>query len=170
MKRKIRITESELVNVIKRIIKESERDDLLNQILDKISEYGMDSLTSYEKSLLDKLSKEEKTVPNKKEESFDFLNKRYSNLTPQTYQSDKIGKKVLGVKYFDKNGDMIFDLEVEAEVLGIQKPANTLYTSESIYNDLRNNFDMSDSEIEETVKEWFKSFTELSVSKIGFMF
>jgi hypothetical protein len=58
MKKIVRLTESDLIRIVKRVIKENE--GLLNQILDKINTSGINSLTSNEKEFLDKYSKGER--------------------------------------------------------------------------------------------------------------
>lgn len=55
MKKIIKLTESELTNLIKTVIKEQirfENQERIDAILDKINEFGMDSLTDDEKDLL----------------------------------------------------------------------------------------------------------------------
>lgn len=56
MKRIIRLTESDLTRLVKRVISEDkknyENQGMLDAILDKISEFGMDSLTDSEKYIL----------------------------------------------------------------------------------------------------------------------
>ena len=56
MKRIIRLTESDLIRLVKRVINEDkknyENQGMIDAILDKIAEFGMDSLTDSEKYVL----------------------------------------------------------------------------------------------------------------------
>jgi hypothetical protein len=56
MKKVLRLTESELVSLVKKMITEAKRlknQDIIDAILDKISSQGIDSLTKTEKYILD---------------------------------------------------------------------------------------------------------------------
>ena len=56
MKKVLRLTESELVSLVKKMITEAKRlknQDMIDDILDKISSQGIDSLTKTEKYILD---------------------------------------------------------------------------------------------------------------------
>ena len=53
MKKIVRLTETDLRRIVKRVLKESVDDEKLNKILDKITEYGMESLTKQELLYLD---------------------------------------------------------------------------------------------------------------------
>ena len=53
MKKIVRLTEADLTRIVRRVLKESVDDEKLNKILDKITEYGMESLTKQELLYLD---------------------------------------------------------------------------------------------------------------------
>ena len=53
MKKIVRLTESDLTRIVRRVLKENVDDEKLNKILDKITEYGMESLTKQELLYLD---------------------------------------------------------------------------------------------------------------------
>jgi hypothetical protein len=53
MKKIIKLTESDLVRIVKRIIKENENASEIDKVLDKINKYGIESLTFREKQILD---------------------------------------------------------------------------------------------------------------------
>ena len=42
MKKIVRLTESDLTRIVRRVLKENVDDEKLNKILDKITEYGME--------------------------------------------------------------------------------------------------------------------------------
>ena len=53
MKKVIRLTESDLLRIVKRIIKENENSSEIDKVLDKINKYGKEYLTFREKQILD---------------------------------------------------------------------------------------------------------------------
>ena len=66
MKKVLRLTESELVSLVKKMITEAKRlknQDMIDDILDKISSQGIDSLTDDEKFILDNPDVEMTKVP-----------------------------------------------------------------------------------------------------------
>lgn len=54
MKKVVRLTENDLMRIVKRVI--SENIDVIDKILDKVGEYGIDSITKSERKILDKYS------------------------------------------------------------------------------------------------------------------
>ena len=54
MKKVIRLTESDLMRIVKRVI--NENIDVIDRILDKVGEYGIGSLSKSEKDILDRYS------------------------------------------------------------------------------------------------------------------
>ncbi len=153
---------------IRKIIKESYQEELMDMILDKISKYGEKSLNPHEKNLLDKISTGKEILKNDLDLIFDFLDFNLGDLKPKTYVQNKLGKKVSGIKYFDKNNNYVFDLEVESEVLGIKKEANFLYADDELLQYLKLNFTISDPDAKEVIKRWFEKTTDEKVSKIDF--
>ena len=77
-------------------------------------------------------------------------------------------KKVSGIKYFDKQNNFVFDLEIESEVLGIKKEANLLYADDDLVKFLQHNFTINDSNAKEVIKRWFEKTTGEKISKIEF--
>jgi hypothetical protein len=53
MKKIVKLTESDLARIVKRIIKENENASEIDKVLDKINKYGRESLTFREKQILD---------------------------------------------------------------------------------------------------------------------
>ena len=149
-------------------LNENYQEELLDMILDKIAKHGEKSLLPHEKDLLDRLSTGEEVVNNDEELVYDFLDFSLGKLTEKSYVSDKLGKKVSGIKYFDKQNNFVFDLEIDSEVLGIKKEANTLYADDELIDFLQHNFTINDSNAKEAIKRWFEKTTGEKVSKIEF--
>lgn len=153
---------------IRRIIRENYQEELLDDILDKVAKYGEISLLPHEKSVLDRISSGQLNLQSDEELIYDFLDFDLGDLKPKSYSSDKLGKKVYGIQYFDKNNEFVFDLEVESEVLGIKKENNYLYADDTLFRLVKMNFTMSDKDIKEVVKRWFEKTTGEKVSKMDF--
>jgi len=149
-------------------INEGYQDDLLDDILDKVAKYGEKSLQPHEKSVLDRISSGELEIQSDEDLVYDFLDFDLGELKSKSYAVDKLGKKVYGIQYFDKNDEFVFDLEVESEVLGIKKENNYLYADDTLFRLVKMNFTMSDKDIKEVVKRWFEKTTGEKVSKIDF--
>lgn len=159
-----------LRKLVRELIKESYSQELLDMILDKVSQYGIESLTKHEKEILDNISTQKKEYKNDLDLIFDFLTSKLGVLKGESYSFDKLAKKVDGIRYFDKHNDLAFDLEVSAEVLGIKKPYNTLYADQAIFELIHENFTISDEDAEKAIKLWFEKETDNKVSKVSFMF
>jgi len=155
-------------NKIRQIIKENYQEELLDTILDKIAKYGEKSLQPHEKDLLDRLSTGEEVLNNDEELVYDFLGFSLGKLKAKSYVSDKLGKKVSGIKYFDKQSNFVFDLEIDSEVLGMKKETNTLYVDDDLLKFLQHNFTINDSTAKEVIKRWFEKTTGEKISKIEF--
>jgi hypothetical protein len=153
---------------IQKIIKENYQEELLDTILDKIAKYGEKSLQPHEKDLLDRLSTGKEVVNNDEELVYDFLDFILGKLKAKSYVSDKLGKKVSGIKYFDKQNNFVFDLEIDSEVLGVKKEANSLYADDDLLKFIQLNFTINDSTAKEIIKRWFEKTTDEKVSKVEF--
>lgn len=149
-------------------LNENYQDELLDDILDKVAKYGEKSLLPHEKSILDRISSGDLEIQSDEDLVYDFLDFDLGELKSKSYAVDKLGKKVYGIQYFDKNNEFVFDLEVESEVLGIKKENNYLYADDTLFRLVKMNFTMSDKDIKEVVKRWFEKTTGEKVSKIDF--
>jgi hypothetical protein len=155
-------------NKIRQIIKENYQEELIDMILDKISKYGEKSLQPHEKDLLNRISTGKEVLKNDLDLVFDFLDFNLGELTSESYVQNKLGKKVSGIKYFDKQNNFVFDLEIDSEVLGMKKETNTLYADDDLLKFLQHNFTINDSTAKEVIKRWFEKTTGEKISKIEF--
>ena len=99
---------------IRNFLRESFNQETLDLILDKIAQYGMGSLNSHEKQLLDDMSKN-KNVDSDNDLILHFLKFHYSPLKGESFVINKMGKRSSGINYTDKKGIVLFELEVESE-------------------------------------------------------
>lgn len=152
---------------VRKILKESFHQDYLNSILDKISQYGIENISPYERQSLDNIHKN-KVINSKSELIFDFLDFNLSNLKEDSYYSDKMAKKVSGIRYY--TNELQFDLEVESEVLGIRKKINTLYVNVELDKLLTKEFNLNEIESKTIIKLWFENHTKIKVSSISYLF
>lgn len=151
-----------------RNLKESYQDELMDDILDKVSKYGEKSLLPHEKSILDRISTGNLELESDEDLIYDFLDFDLGDLKGKSYFENRIGKKVSGIKYFDKNNEYVFDLEIFSDVLGIKKEINQLYADDVLLKLLKMNFTLSDNDAKEAIKRWFEKNTDQKVSNIDF--
>ncbi len=159
---------TELRKLVYKKLKESYQQDIIDLILDKVSKYGINSLNAHEKSLLDRISSQKKELKSDNDLIFDFLDFNIGELKAKSYHENRIGKKVSGIKYYNKQNYFLFDLEVESEVLGINKEPYFLYASDELKTMLENNFNITLEQIKIIVKLWFEKQTNIKVSKLDF--
>lgn len=151
-----------------RNLEENYQDELMDDILDKVSKYGEKSLLPHEKSILDRISTGKLELQSDEDLIYDFLDFDLGDLKGKSYFENRIGKKVSGIKYFDKNNEYVFDLEIFSDVLGIKKETNKLYADEVLLKLLKMNFTLSDNDAKEAIKRWFEKNTDQKVSNIDF--
>lgn len=156
--------------IVRKLVRESFQDELLDDILDKVAKYGEKSLLPHEKSVLDRISSGNLKLQSDEELIYDFLDFELGKLKSDSYVLNKLGKRVLGIKYFDKNNNFVFDLEIDSEVLGVRKKPNHLYADDKLLEILQSNFTIDDSSAKEIIKRWFEKSTGEEVSKVGFWF
>jgi hypothetical protein len=154
-----------LRNIIRKRLKESYQQEILDLVLDKISKYGVNSLNPHEKKILDDMSKNEKTINSDKDLLFHFLDFNIGKLKAQTYFFDKLAKKTSGINYFNKNKEHVFDLEIESEVLGVKKKPNFLYVNKNILDLIDKNFTIKEEDIYKIIGLWFEKETSIKPNK-----
>jgi len=161
---------NKLRNIIRKNLKESYQQEILDLILDKISKFGVNSLNPHEKKVLDDMSKNNKTLNSDEDLIFHFLDFNIGKLKAQTYFFDKLAKKTSGINYFNKKGEHIFDLEVESEVLGIKKKPNFLYVNKMVFDLINENFTISENDIYKIIGLWFEKETLIKPTNVKFFF
>lgn len=161
--------EFKIRNIIRKYLKESYEQEILDSLLDKVSQFGIDSLNSHEKKLLNDLSKNNK-LNSDNDLILHFLQFHFSPLKGESFHMNKIGKRVIGINYKDKNGNVLFELEVESEVLGIKKKSNFLYINKSLEVFLKQNFTISSNDVKKIITEWFIKETDIIPNFVDFFF
>lgn len=143
----------------------------VDKILDKISKRGIDNITDYEKSILDRHSKGEYKFRDKDEELRDYFDKEFSLLHTEPYEEKGLGDKIKsGFHFVDKNAETYFTFE---EMVG-QRMSNTLFIDEQIFNNIQKRFDVSMDELKEVLVPWLdKRYFDVMISsdcKLSLMF
>lgn len=154
---------------IRSFLRESFNQETLDLILDKIAQYGMSSLNSHEKQLLDDMSKN-KNVNSDNDLILHFLNFHYSPLRGESFVINKMGKRSSGINYTDKKGMVLFELEVESEVLGVFKKPNFLYINKSLEIVLHQNFTISPEDAKWILTEWFTKETNIKPNSVDYFY
>lgn len=163
------MTENKIRSIIRKHLKESYNQEILDTLLDRVSQFGIHSLNAHEKKLLDDLSKE-KGLSSDNDLLIHFLNFHYSPLKGETFNINKMGKRAIGINYSDKNGNILFELEAESEVLGIKKKPNSLYINQSLEVILKQNFTISSDDVKKILTQWFIKETDITPNSVNFFF
>lgn len=116
-------------------------EQVLNQILAKINQSGVESLTNYEKNTLDRLSDNKIVSDSNVDAAFNWLVEKYGNLKTENDSFLKFGKiKSDRILFLDDNYETIMQIE-----------GNVLYVEDTIFNVLRNDFNISDEDISDNL-------------------
>jgi len=149
-------------DLIKKLLREglvNENTELINSILDKINGTGYDSLTDYEKSVLDKESKGGYDFETIDQDINSFLNDNLNGLTLQAYERKSLeGGKMIGYYFLDDNRNLKMDLQIYHIPKNSTKEniRYVLYIDERLDNKLSEVYNLSDSEQKKIVVDWFQ--------------
>jgi hypothetical protein len=120
----------------------------INKILDKISSRGIDSLSTYEKDLLDRASAGEEIRPQRTQrDATQWLDDNFFNLE-QSQKSDFIcGKKVSWTTYYVvKTNESVFTIH--------KGDAHKVVFEDVVWDKLSEYFGLNDGEIENLLSLW----------------
>ena len=123
-------------------MKEQKNQDLLNSILDKINDEGIESLTPYEKNLLDHI---DQVVGNKDEDVLKWLEGEFGNMQSIKRTRPSIGRQVEEIIYL-KNNQIYIEYEVSVKAMGVSRNSNIAYLEDSIWKHLYNYFGLTEDE------------------------
>lgn len=151
---------------VRRILRESINDELIDMILDKVSKYGEKSLLPHEKDLMDRIATGKTDIKDDLDLIFDFLDFTLGKMNEQEYAMDKLGRRVVGIRYYDKTERFVFDYEVNSEIQGAKRQEKVLLVDDKLMGKLIDNFTISKEDSKKALALWFEKATGNSVSKI----
>lgn len=139
-----------------------ENTELINSILDKINDTGMDSLTDYEKSVLNASSKGENEFETMEEDINAFLEEKYGNLTVRNYKRTSFGFPVLGYYFiYGEENHLLLNLELSNN----SRSTNTLYVDYQSLKEIKDKYSLKDKDLDVYIKNWFMSSSYIGEMK-----
>lgn len=139
---------------MKSLIKTLLRESLdINKILDKISVYGINSLTPHEKAILDSSATGKKVVSPEKQ-AMSWLKANFTNLEPDTYNKNTYKGKAYGFEYSDKTGEPIIYVEMVKEASQGYEPSMEVRINSIIFDKLINEFGLTNVNTDLLLKKW----------------
>ncbi len=146
----------------------NENTELINQILDKISASGIDSLSEYEKSVLDSASAGKVEHNTMEEDINSFLNDKFGNLSVQNYKKKSFNFNIVGYYFIDEETNLLLDLslfKILDEQTNRGRVLNTLYVDYKNLNEIKDKYSLSNSDLDEYIKSWFMNSKYISELK-----
>jgi hypothetical protein len=146
----------------------NENTELINQILDKISTSGIDSLTEYEKSVLDSASAGKVEHNTMEEDINSFLDDKFGNLSIQNYKKKSFNFHIVGYYFIDEETNLLLDLslfKILDEQTNRGRVLNTLYVDYKNLNEIKDKYSLSNSDLDEYIKNWFMNSKYISELK-----
>lgn len=92
-----------------------ESSDMIDQILDKINDHGIDSLSPFEFEVLDK----NLDVETLQEGAMNYLVDRYTDLIPYPDKVSSWGQELNVTHYVDRNTNVLFSVEQRKEPIAV---------------------------------------------------
>jgi hypothetical protein len=92
---------SKLKNTIRKVLVEIDKQKIIDDILDKISEYGIESLTDKEKKILDNADDEDLVARLSNEIKINNINFKVSNIKPEVFGEEL--RVWCNLEFLDKN-------------------------------------------------------------------
>lgn len=139
----------------------NENTELINSILDKINDTGMDSLTEYEKSVLNGASKGDNKFETMEEDVIAFLEEKFGNLTVKNYKRKSFGFPILGYYFIDEQeNSRLLDLviyKILDEQTNSGRTMNTLYVDYRSLKEIKDKYGLFDKDLDVYIKNWFMS-------------
>lgn len=135
-------------NIIKRFsdfLKINENQNIIDQLLDKISTSGIESLSGYEKEQLDKLSNSQKVELKAKEDALEWLTVNYGDLNHVREKLPSFGKMIETDSYVDSDANLIVSIQ------------NTkVSVVDSVWDKISSYYNLDDDSIKDIIRLWLK--------------
>ncbi len=149
-------------NIIKKLLREIllENTPLINSILDKINDSGMNSLTDYEKSVLNAASQGKAKHKTMEDDIYSFLDEKFGGLNVEFYKKKSFGVDVYGYYFIDYKGDLSLELELYRRPMDwdsytIGREAFVLFIDYGQLNEIQKKYNINDAELDKYIKNWF---------------
>ncbi len=153
--------EVEIRKIVRQIIREAlskSSESMINNILDKISQTGIQSLSNYERDILDRVSKGGTTDPQTPHQAaLDYLSRNFSDLTPrQTTRRTTTGE--VEEVFWHKNSTVYMVQEIRVRIHGVWRGSNVVYLDYlSFWSPLYREFGIEIQEARQILIEWLDS-------------
>jgi len=128
---------------------------VMDELLDRIKEKGMGSLTEYERTVLDRLSKGEYSHVSKREEVMEWLDSEMSGGHYEEGERNSMGSVFHYVEFYDIYGNIVAELELYREKGTQRREINKMSLVSPILRKLRNYYKLSESELNDILQYWF---------------
>jgi len=150
----------------------NENTELINTILDKINDTGMDSLTDYEKSVLNNASRGDNKFETMEDDVISFLDKRFGKLLVRKYKRTSFGFPIVGYYFInEEENSRLLDLELYKildEKTNRVRILNALCVDYRSLKDIKDRYGLYDKDMHYYIKKWFMNSSyigELSYNK-----
>lgn len=136
-----------------------ESTEMIDQILDKINDHGMDSLSPFELEVLDK----NLDVETLQQGAMDYLVERYTDLIPYPDKVVSWGKEMNVTHYLDRNTNVIFSVEQLKEPIAV-------FSYSKVYVPFSKHFHIDMDEAKLLLVIFLHRAYEISPGKIDFFY
>ncbi len=152
--------------LIKKLVRESleiHENEGIDRILDKISAYGINSLTPHEKAILDSSSTGEKVVSPEKQ-AVRWLRQNFGQLNVDIFKKSGYGDDIYGFEFTTDDDEPIMYLEAMKDTKEGGEPLTNIRLVSKVFDKLINEFGLTNVQTDEVIKKWL---TKQYLGKLG---
>lgn len=136
-----------------------ESSDMIDQILDKINDQGIDSLSPFEFEVLDK----NLDVETLQEGAMNYLVERYTDLIPYPDKVTSWGQELNVTHYVDRNTNVLFSVEQRKEPIAV-------FSYSRVYVPFSKHFHIDMDEVKLLLVIFLHRAYEISPGKVDFFY